>query len=109
MTNSIWFSRRPARLEDVISKDTLRVQAPYRLAALVRLDIDNFTNFITDFEVDRWYLEHLSQASYVDANGVWRCIGIATPCFRKIVLVMLDKRSRPAWIGYAHIGGISAG
>jgi hypothetical protein len=86
------FVRFPSRLEDLRRPYLWSDQQPYSIAKTITLARIDYENFITDFCVERQYLEDNAGLCGKDAGGVLHCLLIRQRGSHDGVLVLPDRR-----------------
>ena len=90
----------PFTLHDLLRPHIVSHRKPYVIEKTVQLPRIDFENFITDFCVDRWFIEENTDLCRVDEDGVWHCIFVHQRNRTDGVLVMADGRGFPKWAAY---------
>ena len=98
---SAYFVLRPFRLEDLLRPHPIERRKPYRVEKTIRLAKIDFTNFVTDLCVDRWFIEENAGLCGIDSYGVWHCILVRQRGKADGVLVMSDGCDYPKWAAHS--------
>lgn len=92
-----YFIRRPRRFEDLFIPYSVDQETPYRIDRIVELNEMNYGNFITDFLVERAFLE----AESLPVHGVCAaCVLVRQSGSKDGVLIQPECGGRVAWAAY---------
>ncbi len=98
--DTAYFVKQPFRIQDLIRLHVYRCRQPFMVEKVVELSKIDFENFITDFTVDRWYIEKNKRLCRIDSKGVWHCILVRRRGWQGGVLVMPDGADYPKYAAY---------
>ena len=102
-----WRIRKPSvlwvsgavRLEDITHLN-ISQRHPYVIAKAIRLDRLGYENFISDFTVERDFLEQHAKLCKTDKKGVWHCLLVLERGHSDGVLVMPDEEGFVKYAAY---------
>lgn len=100
MNRQAHFVRFPFRIEDLRRPYLLNDQQSYSIEKTITLARIDYENFITDFCVERQYLEDNAGLCGKDADGVFHCLLIRRRGGCDGVLVIPDRRGYVIWAAY---------
>lgn len=95
-----YFVSLPFSIEDLMHPHLNSHRKPYIIEKTVELAKIDYENFITDFCVDRWFIEENANLCRIDDNGIWHCIFVQRRGKRDGILVMPEGMDFPKWAAY---------
>ena len=91
----------PQRIEDLCRPHCMKYLKPFCIEKTIQLNQMDYENFITDFCVERWFIEQYAHLCYVDeVTGIWHCLLIQQERKKNGILVQSDGCSFPKHAGY---------
>jgi len=94
------FIRNPRTIEDLQKPHDLTQCKPYTIDRSVALAKIDYENFITDFCVDRWFIEDNTSLMHIANDGIWNCIFVHQQLRSDGILVMSDGCDFPLYTAY---------
>lgn len=91
------FVKMPFTVEDLRRPYLAGDEVEYAVAKTILLGKIDYTNFLTDMCVERWFIEEHAELCRIDESGVWHCILVTQKGLEEGILVMSDGLAFPKY------------
>ena len=88
--NTAFFIKCPRRIEDFKKLNIPEQRKVFTIEKTIVLSKYDYENFISDFCIDRWFIEENVNLCYVDDAEIWHCILVKQFGKNKGVLIQSD-------------------